>query len=80
MRIRIITVSALGLLSLMACSDRKADSTADSVTNARDAAPTTGPATPPSANLEGMALSVETPPTLPPEPSTTSPATSPPPQ
>ena len=88
MNIRIITAAALGAVSLTACSDRDAGSTAapatgaatDSVATAPAEVPAPLPETLPPADSGGTVTPGETPPTLPPEPSTTSPATSPPPQ
>ena len=88
MNIRIITAAALGAVCLTACSDRDAGPTAapavDAATDSAATAPAERPADPPEtlppADSGGTVVPGETPPTLPPEPSTTSPATSPPPQ
>jgi len=88
MRIRTITAFALGAVCLTACSDRDAGATADpaaevatdSAATAPGEAPTVEPETLQPADSGGTVGPGETPPTLPPEPSTTSPATSPPPQ
>lgn len=88
MRIGIIAAAALGALSLTACSDRDAASPAepatDAATDSAATAPVGAPAGPPQtlppADSDGTVVPGQTPPTLPTEPATTSPATSPPPR
>ncbi|WP_439478203.1 hypothetical protein [Brevundimonas sp.] len=88
MNIRIITAAALGAVSLTACSDRDAGSpaapSADVATDSAATAPAELPAELPETlspvDPGGTVGPGQTPPTLPTEPSTTSPATSPPPQ
>lgn len=88
MSIRIIAAVALGAAALTACSDREADPAAtpaadaatDSAAAASVATPPDQPETLPPVDSGGVLVPGQTPPTLPTEPSTTSPATSPPPQ
>lgn len=88
MSIRIIAAAALGAAALTACSDREtgpaatpaAGAATDSAATGPVVSPPDQPETLPPVDSAGTVVPGRTPPTLPTEPSTTSPATSPPPQ